>query len=170
MICYTTKPLTKARCYRTGRFLHALGNVRNSQGAFDEALDYHRRALLFYKSTLGNHHHRTADVLVKVADHNIRLHQYDMALALIDYALDAYSQSNNFISEKARASFRRIKTLRALQRVDEADSQLRHCFEIYTRLFKDQVRANRASKSDHKTRAEDLDDSDFDSLIVFWSR
>lgn len=155
---------------RTGRLLHAVGNVKNSQGLFDESHDYHRRALFLYKSTLGNRHHRTADVFVKVAEHNIRLNQHEMALALLDRAIEAYSYSSSFILEKARTSFKRIKALRSLQKAEEAESELEKCFKIYTMIFKDRVREGRVKESVRKTRAEDLRGEDFDELMVFWSR
>lgn len=58
--------------YRTGRFLHALGNVRESQGMLVESLAYHERALRQYESTIGKNHHRTGDVHVRIADHLLR--------------------------------------------------------------------------------------------------
>lgn len=64
----------------TGRYLHALGNVTASLGDQEESLEYHRRALFHYKSTLGNGHHRTADLFVKMAEHYIRMRQEDNAL------------------------------------------------------------------------------------------
>jgi tetratricopeptide (TPR) repeat protein len=57
---------------RTGRVLHALGNVRASQGRLKESYDFHQRALLQYRSTIGDNHHRTADVCYKVAEHYMR--------------------------------------------------------------------------------------------------
>lgn len=64
----------------TGRFLHALGNIKAELGKKEESFMFHRKALLHYKSTLGNNHHRTADVCVKVAEHSIRLKQKDTAM------------------------------------------------------------------------------------------
>lgn len=64
----------------TGRFLHGLGNVMASVGRWEQSLDYHRKALSHYKSMLGNGHHRTADLFVKVAEHSMRLKQDDSAL------------------------------------------------------------------------------------------
>jgi hypothetical protein len=46
----------------------------------EESFDLHKRALLQYKKfTVGKNHHRTADVCIKVADHYVRLNQYDNA-------------------------------------------------------------------------------------------
>ncbi|KAL1302195.1 hypothetical protein AAFC00_002624 [Neodothiora populina] len=63
----------------TGRILHASGNVKYSKGLHEESFTYHRRALLQYKSTLGNNHHRTADLCVKVAGHHLRLRHWELA-------------------------------------------------------------------------------------------
>lgn len=63
-----------------GRYLHALGNVMSTVGDQDKSLSYHREALQHYKSTLGNNHHRTADLYVKVAEHSVRLGQEETAL------------------------------------------------------------------------------------------
>jgi hypothetical protein len=53
----------------TGRLLHAMGNVKFSLGRLDESEHYHRKALAHYQSTIGNDHHRTADVCHRVAQH-----------------------------------------------------------------------------------------------------
>lgn len=63
-----------------GRYLHALGNVMSTAGNQDKSLSYHREALQHHKATLGNNHHRTTDLYVKVADHSIRLRQEETAL------------------------------------------------------------------------------------------
>lgn len=51
-----------------------------SMGDQQQSLEYHRRALFHYKSTLGNNHHRTADLFVKVAEHSMRMRQEENAL------------------------------------------------------------------------------------------
>ena len=63
----------------TGRLLHALGNVKKSQGLLDESLELHRRALRQYLSTIGRNHQRTGDVHVKVAEHCMRMENWDEA-------------------------------------------------------------------------------------------
>ena len=51
-----------------------------SHGKLNESFEYHLRALQQYKSTIGNNHHRTGDLCVKVSDHYIRLGQHDTAM------------------------------------------------------------------------------------------
>ena len=65
---------------RTGKLLHAYGNVKASQGRWKESFELHSRSLQQYKSTIGNNHHRTGDLCVKVSDHYIRISQYDIAM------------------------------------------------------------------------------------------
>lgn len=143
----------------TGRFLHALGNVESS-------LDYHRRALMHYKSTLGNRHHRTADLFVKVAEHNIKLGNHEMALALLDYSLDAFSISRTYMPERTRAAWMRYQALVGLGRAKEAKNELINCFQIYVKL-----RTKREdSELPIKQEPSQLDDRDIDDLIVFWSK
>ena len=143
----------------TGRFLHALGNVESS-------LDYHRRALMHYKSTLGNRHHRTADVFVKVAEHHINLGNYDMALALLNHALEAFSNSHTYMPEKTRACWMRYKVLSGLGKKEEAEIELANCYQVYSRL-----RSKREGYGPKfKEKPSELDDDDIDDLIVFWSK
>jgi len=63
----------------TGRILHVLGNVTSSQGHLGESFKYHTRALAQYRATIGNKHHRTADLYYKVAEHYMRFGLYSQA-------------------------------------------------------------------------------------------
>ncbi|KAH7066386.1 hypothetical protein BKA63DRAFT_160945 [Paraphoma chrysanthemicola] len=143
----------------TGRFLHALGNVESS-------LEYHRRALMHYKSTLGNRHHRTADVFVKVAEHNIGLGNNELALVLLDFSMDAFSVSHTYMPEKTRAGWMRYKALKGLGKMAEAEAELAKCYQVYYKL--------RTTRNDSileiKKSSKELDDRDIDDLIVFWSK
>src|SRR5436190_18662732 len=76
---------------RTGRFLYALGNVKASQGLFDESFSYHQRALLQYKSTIGKNHHRTGDAYIKVADHFSRLGRSEDAMYVYPLSIGSWS-------------------------------------------------------------------------------
>lgn len=63
-----------------GKLLLGYGNAKAAQGNFAESLELHERCLSQYRATVGNHHHRTADGCVRVADHRGRLGNYDEAL------------------------------------------------------------------------------------------
>lgn len=64
---------------RTGRLLHVLGNVSHSQGYLGDSMTFHAKALSEYKRTIGERHHRTADMMSKMAGHHRRLGRYDEA-------------------------------------------------------------------------------------------
>ena len=78
---------------RTGRVLHALGNVRasiamslqaqhNHEAAsrfWDESFDIHIDCLKQYELTLGRFNHRTADACHKLAEHYIRRKEDSLA-------------------------------------------------------------------------------------------
>jgi len=150
----------------SGRLLHAIGNVRGSQGKPDEAYHYHRRLLLQYKATLGNRHHRTADAFSKVGEHHILQGQHETAIALLDAAQSAYSLSNTFEPEKMRAIWFRVKALNALGRVKDAEAELAKCFQIYSRLMAVREGEEKLTKG----KGSELRDGDIDRLIAFWSR
>lgn len=100
----------------------------------------------------------------------MRLHHYEMALALLDHALEAYSNSHFYLPEKARASLKRSKALRALHREDEAELELSKSFQTYSMLLKDLIRNKSAAESDRKKKPSDLTDDDLTELIAFWSK
>jgi hypothetical protein len=88
-------------------------------------------------------------------------------MALLDHALKAYSMSNNYVPEKARVSFKRSRALRYLHKVDEADRELRKCFQVYSELVVERIMLTGKQRPVKKT-AEDLVDKDFDDLVAFW--
>jgi len=88
-------------------------------------------------------------------------------MALLDHALKAYSMSNNYLSEKARVSFKRSRALRYLRKVDEADRELRKCFQVYSEQVAERIILTGKQRA-VKKRAEDLVDKDFDDLVAFW--
>lgn len=71
--------LTERPRFRTGKILYALGNVRYSQSRLEESMNLHARALVQFRSTLGNGHRRTADVSHRLAGHYMRLGYLDEA-------------------------------------------------------------------------------------------
>ncbi|KAF2455839.1 hypothetical protein BDY21DRAFT_61825 [Lineolata rhizophorae] len=143
----------------TGRFFHALGNVKASQGLLDESYDFHQKALGHYIITLGKGHHRTADTWIKVAHHHTLLKDYKQALSLLDQALDAYSNKEIYRPERARAKFRRATTLKALGRTEEAGKDFAKAYELY-----------KAAAPEDNRSLESLTEADFDAIIAFWSK
>ncbi|KAJ4385402.1 hypothetical protein N0V93_009830 [Gnomoniopsis smithogilvyi] len=132
-----------------GRYLHALGNVMSTMGNQDNSLSYHREALQHYKATLGNNHHRTTD------------------LALLDHALNVYSNGNMYAPEKARATFLRSRAFRKLNETDKAEADVEEAAAQYLEIVGRDVGA---TEGGIEKLGRGLKQDDFDSLIAFWSR
>ncbi|KAJ5623412.1 hypothetical protein N7490_012017 [Penicillium lividum] len=148
-----------SHCFRTGRFLHALGNVRFSQGRIKESEDFHRRALQQYQSTIRNSHHRTADVCHTMAQHCLRNRLFDDATVFIDQALKNWSvDSETYAREIARTSYLKAKVLSEAGQEDEATSLLQEAASIRHKI------------TGEERDGKDLREEDFDELVTFWSR
>ena len=78
---------------------------------------------------------------------------------MLNQALKVFSASDVYKPENARATFKRSKVLSSLKREDEAVAELRRSFSLYREAVPDNTKA-----------LEDLEDSDFDEPIVFWSK
>ncbi|KAK8068768.1 hypothetical protein PG994_005384 [Apiospora phragmitis] len=145
--------------FRTGRFLHALGNVYFDQGRTEKSEHLHYKALAQYQSTIGNHHHRTADVCHKVAQHCLRNGGKDQAMRLVDQALQVWSVDKSaYLPEIARTTFLKAKIAMALDRETEAMTLYRKAASLRKRLT--------SQPKEH----DQLSESDFDELVTFWSR
>ena len=72
----------------------------------------HQRALATYQGSVGNNHHRTADVCHKVAQHCLRRADYQKALVLVDQALKVWEIDRvAYLPEISRTSFLKAKIL-----------------------------------------------------------
>ncbi|KAK8018781.1 tetratricopeptide repeat domain containing protein [Apiospora marii] len=148
-----------SQSFRTGRFLHALGNVYHDQGHADKSEVFHCRALAQYQSTIGNHHHRTADVCHKVAQHCLRNGKREQAARLVEQALHAWSVDNSaYLPEIARTTFLKAKVAMALGDETGAMESYKKAAGLRKRL------TNQPKKHDQ------LCEADFDELVTFWSR
>jgi len=78
--------------------LYVLGNVRISQNELDEAYSLHKRALITWRKTYGEEHHKTGDAWHKKAWHEARLGKLEEARYVTTYAV---------ISAKAKPEQRR---------------------------------------------------------------
>ncbi|KAF2117449.1 hypothetical protein BDV96DRAFT_644867 [Lophiotrema nucula] len=145
----------------TGRYLYTLGNVHDEMPEYNDSLEYHQRALNHYRSTLGSGHHRTADSLVRIGRHFMKMGQMDEALDLVDRAIQIYGFDIAFKAELARARFWKSRVLRAGSRIEEADAEYSASVTMYREL---------EGKVDTKDESDNPDESDFDSRVTFWSR
>ncbi|KAJ5697884.1 hypothetical protein N7488_011568 [Penicillium malachiteum] len=145
--------------FKTGRFLYALGNLRFSQGLLDESEEFHRRALQQFQSTIGNHHHRTADVCHRMAHHCLRKGLLDEATHFINQALKIWSiDTDKYENEIARTTYLKAKVIFTSGQEDEA-----------TRLFQSAALMRR-KLTVLRSHEMDLTEHDFDCLVTFWSR
>jgi len=78
---------------------------------------------------------------------------------LLDQALKAYGGREIYKPEIARATYKRSKVLHLLGRSDQAREDLMSSRELLRMITRAPVNAE-----------EDLQDSDFDEQISFWSR
>ncbi|KAF8850761.1 hypothetical protein BDZ45DRAFT_808898 [Acephala macrosclerotiorum] len=146
-----------------GKLLYAYGNVKGSQGKLEESFAFHLRGLQQYKSTIGNYHYRTADLCVKVSNHYTRLGQYDAAMSLLDQALKIYGDCEYYDAEKARALYKKGRSLQYVSREsNKSNKSLNEALDLYRKLKKE--------KADFRRGIDELTDADFDDLIVFWSK
>ncbi|KAF5686956.1 tetratricopeptide repeat domain-containing protein [Fusarium circinatum] len=149
-----------AHSFRTGRFLHALGNLRFSQSRVQESEEFHRKALHQYQSTIGNHHHRTADVCHRLAQHCLLKQLYDEAFKFINWALKIWQvDTAKYKPEIARTTYLQARVLFAVGREQEAS----HSFERATSLRENLTHGAPIGR-------EELQEADFDGLVTFWSR
>jgi hypothetical protein len=70
-----------------------------------------------------------------------------------------YGDRDMYFPEKARALYKRSKALDVLGRSTDADRDRRESLRLY-----------RLSKPEDLRPLDELDDLDFDKIIVFWSR
>jgi tetratricopeptide (TPR) repeat protein len=78
---------------------------------------------------------------------------------LFEQAINVYQDREIYFPEKARALFKRSKVYRGLGKVEEADRDGEEALRLY-----------RLSKAEDTRSLDELDHSDFDNIIVFWSR
>jgi hypothetical protein len=134
--------------------------VRFAQARFQESEEFHRRALEHYLGTLGNCHHRTADVYYKMAQHCFRKLQGHVACQLLDRALKIWEMDKEtYGPEIARAAFLKARALMQIGQYALARDLAGFAADARRRLYYDPER-----------RDQDLTEADFDHLVMFWSR
>ena len=147
--------------YRTGRVYHGLGNVLCSLEKYDEGEQYHRKAVAQWQSTIGENHHKTADGYIRVARHCMRrMDQLDEAASLIEKALSIYQRRPEVYKPQiARTLFTKAQLLMANGAEQESVVVLKQAAAL----------RNQLSWTSNKTERE-VRESDFDELVILWSR
>lgn len=77
----------------------------------------------------------------------------------LDKALKAFKLRPYLVNETARATYLKGMLYQEMGRMEEADEQMRKAYEIRKRL----------KRTDNRP-LEQLDETDFDQLVAFWSR
>ncbi|EME42543.1 hypothetical protein DOTSEDRAFT_54878 [Dothistroma septosporum NZE10] len=149
--------------FRTGRFYHAIGNVRESQNRLEESEIWHTRALDQYTDSLGPRHHRTADTRHKVAAHCLRKGDdanIIKAGQLIDQALVSWKlDPTSFGPEIARTTWLQGRQRAKAGNPTVAKQLLEEAADMRRKLYPADSRA-----------VDQLEDEDFDDIVTFWSR
>lgn len=145
--------------FRTGRLLHVLGYVCASQGRLTQSFEYHNRALIQYRATVGDKHHRTADLCSIMADHYLRLGKGTEAKLLLNQALLIYGSRDYFKQELLRtyAVFSRLYSL--LGEESKRTEYQAKAISPYRLLVPHDIRED-----------EDIGDTDFERIVCFASR
>ncbi|KAJ5406075.1 tetratricopeptide repeat domain-containing protein [Penicillium sp. CMV-2018d] len=146
--------------FRTGRVYHGLGNILYDRGLFEESENWHHRALSHYQATIGNIHHKTADLCHRVAQHCLRRGEMDYARTLIDQALKVYGlRQSVFLPELARTTFLKAHLATHLGEVLEATDLFNKAKEMRSQIPHAPLKPDASLK-----------EADFDELVTFWSR
>ncbi|PPJ52979.1 hypothetical protein CBER1_10953 [Cercospora berteroae] len=141
----------------TGRLLHALGNIYLDLDETERSLSYHMRAMMHYKETVGPTHHRTADMCFKVAQHKYRTDHLDEAKKYLEDAHKIYqTQKQHYKAERARVLHWKAKLVPAGE--DQSAKLI-----IAADLLK-------SAQDERGVKGTTSDESDFDEMVVFWSR
>jgi len=165
----------------TGLLLLALGDVRSSQHLWHSGMGFYERALAQFRSTVGETSINTADARCKIAVHHLRQGNFDLARyvwqwkedtkwslircayncirQLLDEALKTYHRGPYFSAEVARTSYLLSEALSGMGHEEDARRALQQAARIRKGLIAEESRPT-----------GDLQQSDFDSLVVFWKR
>ncbi|KAK5128552.1 hypothetical protein LTR85_003223 [Meristemomyces frigidus] len=163
----TESTLGEKDSFVPGRLMHAIGNVKTSQGLVDgqdhiyEGFKWHCRAFDHYKASIGEDHHRTADVSHRLAEHFMRMKQYTEAEDHIDIALKVFNGKRCYHPEKMRTMH--LQGLLSQAKGDIVGGQ--RLIDEAGRMYKSY---SRERKQDVPSRK--LAQQDFDAAVTFWSR
>ncbi|KAK4569338.1 hypothetical protein LTR86_003100 [Recurvomyces mirabilis] len=153
--------------FAPGRLMHALGNLRFSQAQHDanddimEAFGWHYMAYEHYQKTIGNDHHRAADVCHRLAQDLMCMHRYIEAQQSIDHALSIYESKNCYTPELMRTTYLKATLLGKMGNTTDSMRLLEAAREMF--------RAYHTARG-QDTKQGELSQEDFDAVVTFWSR
>ncbi|KIM96972.1 hypothetical protein OIDMADRAFT_131554 [Oidiodendron maius Zn] len=145
--------------FKTGKVLHALGNLYFRQGRLPKSIELHKRALTQYRASVGNRHARTASVCHRLADHYIREGKFEDAREMLDEALEVFGSRKNMKPELARTTYKKSQWFEAQGDKVSSLTFRTEAFKLYQELVKPNLRTQ-----------EEISESDYNKLIIFWNR
>ena len=146
--------------FKQARLLYALGNFEETLGDLEEAEEHHRKALHLFSPYVGPSHHRTADILCRVARHETRKERYERAIEHLLTAKFIWDAHPDFYRpDLARVNFMLSRAYAGECEEMATERHLLIAWDLYQEI----------KPYDFKARAE-LVEKDFDDLVTFWSK
>ncbi|KXX77252.1 Protein SERAC1 [Madurella mycetomatis] len=143
--------------FRTGYIMYPLGNLQIARGEMDNAFKTHSDALRIYRLSLGDKHHRTADLCHKVGWHHHARKEYAQAVELLNRALAVYeARPTWYRNERARTKYKLGCVLQDMGKIEEGSQLINDAEQIRRDILGPNVLPG--------------GERDFDALVMFWSR
>ncbi|KAH7265628.1 uncharacterized protein BKA55DRAFT_559302 [Fusarium redolens] len=144
---------------RSGLIWRTMGDIRNGQHRYDEALGYHNRALDNLKATGGDKHYFTGDCFYSLAKDLLRQGKQEEAIQSLDSAIDVFTAAPHREAQAARAIWQKGIVLKGMG--DELQRK---------QLFGKAMELRRKLAPDESGKIDDLQEHDWTKLIIYWSR
>ncbi|KAK3941873.1 hypothetical protein QBC46DRAFT_381661 [Diplogelasinospora grovesii] len=142
-----------------GHIWRAMGNIRSGQQRYDEALQYHDRAVKNIRVTLGEKHYFTGDCFYSLAAELERKGDYKRAIENLDGAIEAFTAASHREAQGARAIWRKGCLLKKMG--DDSTS---------IQLSQQAMALRRGLVPFDNRPVERLNDEDWTKLVIYWSR
>ncbi|KAI1841737.1 hypothetical protein JX266_012105 [Neoarthrinium moseri] len=143
--------------FKTGYIMYPLGNLQIAQGEWEKAFRTHSHALKIYQHTLGDKHHRTADLCYKVGWHYHARKQYVEAMDLLHQALCVFdARPTWYRNEISRTKYKLGCVLQDMGKLNEGSQLINDAEQIRRDILGPGVAPG--------------DERNFDELVMFWSR
>ncbi|EAQ85334.1 hypothetical protein CHGG_09348 [Chaetomium globosum CBS 148.51] len=145
------------RGFRTGYLMYPLGNLQIARGELNKAFKTHSDALKIYQTTLGDKHHRTADLCHKKGWHHHARKEYPQAIELLNQALALFeARPTWYRNERARTKYKLGCVLQDAGKMDEGSRLINEAEELRREIIGPNVLPG--------------NEREFDRLVMFWSR
>ncbi|KAH8729231.1 nb-arc and tpr domain-containing protein [Ilyonectria robusta] len=143
----------------SGHIWRTMGNIRNAQRRYPEALDYHERAVKNIRTILGRKHYFAGDCSYSVAMDLMRQGRLERAREHLDVAIEAFAATSHSKSQEARALWKKGCLLK--QMGDKSGGQ---------DFLQEAMKRRRKLVPGDDRNLEELKDEDWTKLVFYWSR